>query len=179
MAKMMSVLCTIALAVAGQQASTGEIAGNVGLPDVRVIVQADGATTSTTFTSDAGGRFSAPRLPPGTYFVSFYLKDYKYLTRAGVSVSANSRAQVDVTLEKEPPDAYGAKEPMTLAMDTRSRASSILPRVIRDTSSRSSTSRVKCTTWRPITSRSRVCGGGRSAISSSAVVIGASGLRSS
>lgn len=101
MAKMMSVLCAIALAVAGQQASTGEIAGSVGLPGVRVIVQADGGTTSTTVTSDAGGRFSAPRLPPGTYFVSFYLKDYKYLTRAGVSVSANSRAQVDVTRSRK------------------------------------------------------------------------------
>jgi len=117
MVKALTAALAMALATFSQQGATGEITGKIGLPDVRVVIQADGETTSTTVTTGADGRFSAPKLAPGTYFVSFYLKGYRYLTRSGVSVGASSRAQVDVTLEKEPPDAYGGKEPMTLAMD--------------------------------------------------------------
>ena len=103
--------------ILGQQPS-GEIAGSAGLPGVVVTIQADGQTTSTTVTTGTDGRYTSATLAPGTYYVSFYLRGYRYLTRAGVNVANGARAQVDVTLEKESPDAYGAKEPMTMATDT-------------------------------------------------------------
>src|SRR6185436_3901276 len=108
----LTALCVATTAIAARQQPTGEIAGRVsfardaaGIPGVRVTIQADGQTTSTTVTTGADGRFSAAKLAPGTYYVSFYLRGYRYLTRAGVTVANGSRAQVDVTLEKESPDA--------------------------------------------------------------------------
>ena len=58
-------------------------------------------------------------------------------------------------------------------LDDAPSCSSTLPRVIRDTSSRSSTSRIRCATWRSMTVRSRSsCASPRSFISCSAVRIG-------
>ncbi len=60
--------------------------------------------------------------------------------------------------------------------------SAILPWLMRATSSRSSTRRVRCATCRPVTSVAQVSfgsAGARRRITSSAVRIGASGLRSS
>ena len=64
------------------------------------------------------------------------------------------------------------------AISTGSLRRTILPRVIFDTSSRSSTSRTRWPTWRSMISRSRIPPSRRRR-SSSAVTIGESGLRSS
>ena len=65
---------------------------------------------------------------------------------------------------------------------TGSRCSVIMPRVMRDTSSRSSIRRTRCSTWRSMMSRAEARCGSASSFSRSsctAVRIGASGLRSS
>ena len=70
--------------------------------------------------------------------------------------------------------------PIMSTTSISSRWSSMLPRVIREMSSRSSTSRTTWRTWRRITVRSRSnVSGALICIRSSAVRIGASGLRSS
>ena len=68
----------------------------------------------------------------------------------------------------------------TRASSTASRRSSIFPRAMRETSSRSSTRRERCCTCRSMIDRSRSsASGARSCMSCRAVSIGASGLRSS
>ena len=65
---------------------------------------------------------------------------------------------------------------------SRSCRSSTFPSVMRETSSRSSTRRDSCVTWRPIISRAQTTlalSSGRSRMMATAIEIGASGLRSS
>lgn len=109
--------------VAAQQTAAGEIAGRVtyagtpeGIPGVRVTVQAEGATTSTNFVTDSDGRFSTAQPAPQRYYVSFYLKGFKYQTFPDmVRVTAGARAPVDVQLEIESTAAWGAHEPYVTA----------------------------------------------------------------
>ena len=69
------------------------------------------------------------------------------LGRAGRSTAAAARPRSAALT------ASTARRDRPRASSTGSRRSSILPRVMRETSSRSSTSRVSCATWRSITSR--------------------------
>ena len=69
---------------------------------------------------------------------------------------------------------------ITSRRSTRSRRSTTFPDAMRETSSRSSTMRERCATWRSMMPRSRALAGpSRRAMTSSEVTIGASGLRSS
>ena len=123
MVKLLAIALALALSALGQQTATGEIAGRVidargsGVPGVRVTVQAEGATTSSNVTTDPEGRFKVPQLAPQAYYLSFYLRGFKYLTRENVKVNAGSPTQLEVPLEVESTDAWWAHEPHASASD--------------------------------------------------------------
>jgi len=87
------------------QVTTGTIVGTVKdsagavVPGATVVVTESGKQTSSTYTTDGEGSYTAPFLIPGTYEVSVEMSGFRKHVRRGVVLQVNQRARVDVALE--------------------------------------------------------------------------------
>src|SRR5262245_51567756 len=86
------------------QVTTGTIVGTISdsggvVPGATVTVREVDKGTTTTYTTDAEGNYTAPFLVPGTYAVEVNMQGYRRTVREGVVLQVNQRARVDVTLE--------------------------------------------------------------------------------
>jgi len=88
--------------VCGQSASTGALIGIVVDPSGAVLPSAvvhlirDGAGETRSTTSDEGGRFGFPLLPPGTYNVQAERTDFELLNVLDVHISVAETLRVEL-----------------------------------------------------------------------------------
>src|SRR6266851_4344050 len=87
------------------QVTTGTIVGTVKdsagavVPGATVTVTETGKRTSSTYTTDSTGAYTAPFLIPGTYELGVDVQGFRKYLRRGVVLQVNQRARVDITLE--------------------------------------------------------------------------------
>src|SRR6266545_7581148 len=87
------------------QVTTGTILGTVKdntgavVTGATVTVTETGKGTSSTYTTDSSGSYTAPFLIPGTYELSVDVQGFRKYLRRGVVLQVNQRARVDVALE--------------------------------------------------------------------------------
>lgn len=87
------------------QVTTGTIQGTVKdsagavVPGATVTVTETGKQTSSTYTTDGEGGYTAPFLIPGTYEISVEVQGFRKHVRRGVVLQVNQRARIDVGLE--------------------------------------------------------------------------------
>lgn len=86
------------------QVTTGTIVGTVTdsggvVPGAVVTVRHVGRGTTTTFTTDETGNYTAPFLVPGTYAVEVEMQGFKKWVRNDIVLEVNQRARVDALLE--------------------------------------------------------------------------------
>jgi hypothetical protein len=87
------------------QVTTGTIQGTVKdntgavVPGATVTVTETGKQTSSTYTTDSEGGYTAPFLIPGTYEISVEMQGFRKHLRRGVVLQVNQRARIDVVLE--------------------------------------------------------------------------------
>jgi hypothetical protein len=102
------LLATFATLLAGSshaQVTTGTITGTVKdsagavVPGATVTVTETGKQTSSVYTTDSSGSYTAPFLIPGTYSLAVDMPGFRKHVRHGVVLQVNQRARVDVTLE--------------------------------------------------------------------------------
>ena len=99
--------------------TTGSIAGKVVdsssavLPGVTVTVSSAALLGVQTSTSDAGGNYRFPALPPGIFKVKYELPGFSTLERDGIRVSLNFTATLNVTLQ-----VAALQESVTVAGDS-------------------------------------------------------------
>jgi hypothetical protein len=70
-----------------------------GVPDARVSVLNVDTNVPFNTTTDAGGLWSAPALPVGSYSVSVDKDGFKRAQRTGITLQVDQRAQIDIRLE--------------------------------------------------------------------------------
>jgi hypothetical protein len=101
------VVCAAVLtaAPATAQVSTGEIFGKVTdgtgavLPGVAVTLSGTALIQPQTAITVESGAYRFPRIPIGTYAVSFELAGFKKTVRDGVVIQAGFNAEIDARLE--------------------------------------------------------------------------------
>ena len=102
------LFATVATLLAGSshaQVTTGTIVGTVKdsagavVPGATVTVTESGKQTSSVYTTDASGGYTAPFLIPGTYSLAVDMPGFRKHVRHGVVLQVNQRARVDVTLD--------------------------------------------------------------------------------
>jgi hypothetical protein len=86
------------------QVTTGTIVGTVTdsggvVPGATVTVRNVNRGTTTTFTTDGAGTYTAPFLVPGTYAIEVEMQGFKKWVRSDIVLEVNQRARVDVLLE--------------------------------------------------------------------------------
>jgi hypothetical protein len=90
---------------AGAQVSTGEINGKVSdgtgatLPGVTVTLTSAALIQPLSTVSAESGAYGFPRIPIGTYTVTFELAGFKKLVRTDIIIQAGFNAQVDAKLD--------------------------------------------------------------------------------
>lgn len=91
---------------------TGTVTDSSGaaLSNVKISVNNASAGLNYTATTDAGGRFAIPSLPPGVYQVKAERDSFKTLVREGVILRLDQTADLDLTLE-----VGNVKETVTVA----------------------------------------------------------------
>jgi Carboxypeptidase regulatory-like domain len=103
---LLAFLLAVALAApAWAQVSTGEINGKVTdttgavLPGVSVVLSGPALIQPQTVVTAESGGYRFPRIPIGTYTVSFELSGFKKAVHEGIVISAGFAADVNVKLE--------------------------------------------------------------------------------
>ncbi|HTV03364.1 MAG TPA: TonB-dependent receptor [Luteitalea sp.] len=100
----MCVLSLATVANASAQVTTGTIVGTVSdsggiVPGATVTLRNVNRGTTTTFTTDETGSYTAPFLVPGTYAVEIEVAGFKKWVRSDIVLEVNQRARVDALLE--------------------------------------------------------------------------------
>ena len=85
--------------VAGSIAGTIKDPSGGVIPGATVTVRNTALGTQLTTTSDAQGSYAFPNVPVGRYDLTITLEGFKPLKRLGLTISTDSRLQVDATLE--------------------------------------------------------------------------------
>jgi hypothetical protein len=104
LAGLLLVLCSLT-PCALAQVTTGSILGNIrdraGAPVAGAVVTITdtGKNTSTAYTTDDEGAYTAPFLIPGTYNVAVEAKGFKKSVTNNVVVQIDQKARIDFTLE--------------------------------------------------------------------------------
>ena len=99
------LLCAaLPMEFAHAQVTTGTIVGTVTdaggvVPGAVVTVRNVNRGTTTTFTTDETGNYTAPFLVPGTYAVEVEMQGFKKWVRSDIVLEVNQRARVDAQLE--------------------------------------------------------------------------------
>jgi len=102
---LLSVMMPLSAPGARAQAVSGTILGSVNDANGAVVSGAQitltNAQTGLTrvVTSDAGGEYVAPSLPPGAYNISVEMAGFKKLSLSNVQLSVDQKARVDLKLE--------------------------------------------------------------------------------
>ncbi len=100
----MALLSAALIAPAGAQTDTGAIAGivqdtgNARLPGATVEVTNEATDVTQNFVTNADGLYQSLQLIPGTYTVTVKHTGFGTQVRQGVTVSVQSRVQVDFSL---------------------------------------------------------------------------------
>jgi len=87
------------------QAVTGTIIGTVkdssgaAVSDTPVVIVGEATGLTRTANTDAGGEYTAPSLPPGTYTVSVEAKGFKKTSITGLQLGVDQKMRADVILE--------------------------------------------------------------------------------
>ena len=121
-------LVLVGIAPALAQVSTGEIFGKASdssgavLPGVTVTLSGPALITSQTAITTESGAFRFPRIPIGTYAVTFELAGFKKNVRDGIVIQAGFNAEIDTKM-----DISTVQETVTVSgespvVDTRSTA---------------------------------------------------------
>jgi hypothetical protein len=90
---------------AAAQAATGTIVGTVtdqtgaALPGVAVTVTNTETSLARNLVTDASGRYAAPNLAPGPYFIKATLQGFETVLRSGVTLTVGREAVVDLTMK--------------------------------------------------------------------------------
>ncbi len=154
----------------------------------RAIPAPSSATVTATEPPSSSGSTVIRTCPPGAvYFAALLSRLANTWASRVTSASTTIRSTGAPTVSRCPSSSTSGRLVSTALWtasirSTRDRRSSILPRLIRLTSSRSSTRWTICRSWRPIVSRARSTAFGSSfarSMTRSAFRIGASGFRSS
>jgi hypothetical protein len=100
----LTVLMTFGAAGAAAQVATGTIVGTVRdadgvVPGASVTIREPSKGTSSTYTTDETGSYTAPFLVLGTYTVEANVSGFNRWVREGVILQVNQRARVDIMLE--------------------------------------------------------------------------------
>src|SRR6266511_4104954 len=99
------LLLMAAVVPAGAQVSTGEIFGKVTdgtgavLPGVTVMLSGPALIQPQTTITVETGAYRFPRIPIGTYAVSFELTGFKKTVREGIVIQAGFNAEIDAKME--------------------------------------------------------------------------------
>lgn len=100
-----TLVCVGLAAPAQAQLQTGSILvkatdekGGV-VPGVTITISSPVLVTSTTGTTDAGGAYRLPGLPPGTYSVKFELSGFQTTVRDNIAVNIGSTTPIDMALK--------------------------------------------------------------------------------
>ena len=104
LAVVVSILAPAAAPPAIAQVTTGTLVGTVTdsggvVPGATVTVRHVNRGTTTTFTTDPSGAYTAPFLVPGTYAVEVEMQGFKKWVRNDIVLEVNQRARVDALLE--------------------------------------------------------------------------------
>jgi hypothetical protein len=107
LAMLIASVCLLSLAIAPTalaQVTTGTIVGTVSdtggvVPGATVTVRNVNRGTTTAFTTDESGSYTAPFLVPGTYAVEVEVAGFKKWVRSDIVIEVNQRARVDALLE--------------------------------------------------------------------------------
>ena len=105
--RLLALVLIGALAVAAPtvaQVTTGTIVGTVTdsggvVPGATVTIRNVNRGTTTTFSTDGAGTYTAPFLVPGTYAIEVEMQGFKKWVRSDIVLEVNQRARVDVLLE--------------------------------------------------------------------------------
>ncbi|HEY8549884.1 MAG TPA: carboxypeptidase-like regulatory domain-containing protein, partial [Vicinamibacterales bacterium] len=90
---------------AAAQAVTGTLTGMVTdstgavLPGVTVTIVNAGTGFTRTMVTNAGGEYTAPSIPTGTYNITAELSGFKSVTLSNVTVGVDQRVRMDISLE--------------------------------------------------------------------------------
>src|SRR5437762_8178169 len=104
-AVLLAAVAVLWAASSDAQVTTGTIAGTVKdsagavVPGATVTVTETGKQTSSTYTTDSAGAYTAPFLIPGTYELGVDVQGFRKYLRRGVVLQVNQRARVDIALE--------------------------------------------------------------------------------
>ena len=99
------VLILVHPSPAAAQTATGTIVGTVtddtgaALPGVAVVVTNADTSLTRNLVSDANGRYAAPNLPPGPYFIKATLQGFETVLRSGVTLTVGREAVVDLRMK--------------------------------------------------------------------------------
>src|SRR5262245_21095056 len=95
---------TFCLPAVAQDATTGQIVGNVTdqtaaiIPGAKVTVKNSGTGQTINVTANELGHFVAPLLPPGSYTVSVNAEGFSALSKGPVTVPAGTSTTVNLEL---------------------------------------------------------------------------------
>ena len=90
---------------AAAQTATGTIVGTVvddtgaALPGAAVIITNADTSLTRNLVTDANGRYAAPNLPPGPYFLKATLQGFETVLRSGITLTVGREAVVDLTMK--------------------------------------------------------------------------------
>src|SRR6266566_3427514 len=116
------------------QTNFGRVSGSVkdsnggAVPNANITVTNLATNLVRTATTDDEGFYTATNLPVGTYSVAAEKTGFKHATQSGVSVTADARLTVDVTLEPGQVTATGKIS--TIAGETVNTTSGEVARVV-------------------------------------------------
>jgi hypothetical protein len=92
-------------AILRAQAVSGTILGSVrdnsggAVSNTPVVIVGESTGLSRTATTDAGGEYTAPSLPPGTYTVSVEARGFKKTSLTGLQLGVDQKIRADIVLE--------------------------------------------------------------------------------
>lgn len=118
---------TIAQEITGTISGTVRDSAGAAVPGATVVItDADKNTVVRTVTSNDEGVFTAPLLQPGKYSLTFEGKNFKKLTKTGVTLNVGQIRDVDVELQAGNIEETVTIEADPVAVDTSSAASGTL-----------------------------------------------------
>ncbi|GGA69597.1 hypothetical protein GCM10011507_21410 [Edaphobacter acidisoli] len=101
----LAVVCLSVVPTLAQTTTQGAIDGTVYdatgavVPGAAVVIQNNATNATIKVTSDAGGQYRAPQVPPGTYSVTVSAAGFSAQRTAGVIVEVNIATTLDAHLE--------------------------------------------------------------------------------
>jgi len=99
------VLMTLQSSFVHAQTATGTITGTVNdetgaaLPGVAVTVTDTETSFARNLVTDASGRYAAPNLAPGPYFIKATLQGFETVLRSGITLTVGQEAVVNLTMK--------------------------------------------------------------------------------